>query len=155
MSCKNNPSGELPAVQYSNYWDSGECSMCGTQISTKTRRAFVREYKCTTKKGKEKRNIEISQVCINCEMMNSAVMQAEEKSRRFTEVCVGIKNTHFGDYFGRRCLCGAASLSRLDLCVRCWREQRMLNRAQADIRSLIKMTTNLNRQIKDLQNGTQ
>lgn len=143
--------GSPPIVVYSSGWDSGQCAMCGESITPETRRAYLHSpYK---RYGTS--YICAYQVCPHCEIMNFAIIEAEQEQRRFTTVCVGKHETHFGYYFGERCLCGASTIQRMNLCVRCWRESRMLSTAQRKINAIKKMTTQLNKEIKERQNGTQ
>jgi len=138
--------GSKPKIVYLESWDSGSCEMCGAPITAETRRAHIFDTTTSKRQGRE---VLVIQVCAHCEMMNEATAEAEAESRRFTEVCVAVEGVGIGNYFGVRCLCGASTILRLNMCVRCWRESRMMSKAQSKINTIKKMTAEINRHIKE------
>lgn len=145
-------SAKTPVIIYSQRWGLGECTMCGAEITEESRCASI-EWSYV-KRGV--RNFVIEPVCPNCLRMVAAEQDAKYERRRFTKVSTAQHGTRLADYYGSRCLCGAAALQSNSLCVQCWKEQRMLGKAQADITAIKKMTTQLNRQIKEqINHGNQ
>ncbi len=143
---------KAPLVVFSLGWDKGLCEMCGTKISKKTRCAYV--TKIYARRGA--RNCHVEAICPQCLLMETAELEAKINGWRYTQVSIAAHGSALGNYCGSRCACGAAALATKDVCVQCWRAQRMLSKAQAEIREIRLMTASINRQIKEqIKNGAQ
>ena len=141
--------GHFPKIKYVGWWDSGRCEVCKSKITPETRVAMFGDVNVH-------RGVMYTYahpVCCQCSMIDNAIIEAKINQSRFTYVCVGRDGTPLASYCGPRCACGAASIEKLSLCARCWRESRMLTKAQSEINIIKRMTTQLNRQIKEKTNG--
>ena len=70
------------------------------------------------------------QCCPPCFVIEAAELEADENAWRWTPIGTGIPGC--ACYCGDRCPCGAVRHANLDLCIRCWRDYRMLGKQEAD-----------------------
>lgn len=122
--------------------DHGVCRGCGESVEPE-KKTFGFPETQTTKKVQV---VYLFMCCAECQAMDLAVAEAEEESRRYTLVGIGIDGRDF--YNGSRCLCGAVTHAIRGTCIRCWRASRMLEKVDAENRLFSKMLKELRAEIR-------
>lgn len=136
----------MSMIETSIRWDSGYCHVCGESISDDSRFAYLIE---SYKRGNKYFYAE--PICKCCSLNNQAVIEAEDERRRFTSVRVAIEGSGLSFFSGSRCSCGNSALSSGN-CPSCMKVIRMLDKKQAELNILKKVTSQFNKQLKEYQN---
>ena len=130
------------------------CSECGSL----TRPLICTREAGTARAGGRKSHYiyeyQATYVCDLCLMLNASQAECIYEKRRFTGVCVAIEGTTFAGYYGERCLCGKAKILSLDLCPSCFKESRMISKAEANGKRLMLEMRQLLKLLKDKKNVT-
>ena len=127
-----------------------DCYLCDKPITPNVNGRFVAYVRGLKRKGIEYREVWLNQCCEYCAEIELATIEAQEECRRFTDVGLGTEK--YDGYHGKRCACGAASLPSYGWCVWCWRDVRMLNKEEADIRFNRKLLKQLKESFKNVNN---
>lgn len=97
----------------------------------------------------KRQQITVFRLCDTCADVDLACAEADDEKRRYTQIGVGTGEFH--SYNGDRCLCGAAVHATLSRCIRCSITHRMLNKADAENRTIAKILRELRSEIRSMK----
>lgn len=99
--------------------------------------------------GCKRKQMQVFRLCEICAEVDLACAEADDEKRRYTEVGVGIGGIECCN--GNRCGCGSATHATLDYCIACSIRHRMLNRVDAENRTVAKILKELRSEIRSIK----
>lgn len=120
--------------------ESDCCAICRNEFDIYSRYALIYEHG---------NHIDAEKTCGACSNHEEAIREANQESRRYTNIAIGINN---GNWNGNRCACGNVALTFKknvgDFCIKCSIENRMMSKLQAESNLILRAIRELKKEIK-------